>query len=166
VVSYQQTVRTLLYLHLRSAGNREIADPIVAHNTLCGAGNGPGASIDPVAGGKGYPPEICASSSLLRFFFEFSITCTETQRLSHNFSDLAEFQRSKFWRSRGSRGGRPAIRPGGTPEFHPINSCAAISIVPTARLTTSHIPPVNGRAILSGPSGTMSVALSPTPAAS
>jgi hypothetical protein len=52
---------------------------------------------------------------------------------------------------------REEPRPGGTPELRPINSCAAISIVPTARLgTRARLPPVNGRAILNGPSGTVS----------
>src|ERR1700676_1693509 len=59
---------------------------------------------------SGRPP------SLLRLFFEFSITCTKTKRLSHNFSDLAEILAIEVLATRRCRGGRPAIRPGGTPD--------------------------------------------------
>ena len=75
---------------MRCRERLEITGSIIAPNALCGAGNGPGSSIDPVAEGKGCPSEICAAQSLLRLFFRFSMTCTKTQRLSQNFIDLAE----------------------------------------------------------------------------
>jgi len=64
---------SIMYVHYDTytcevGGPLEIGVSIVAQNTLCGAGNGPGALIDPIALGKGCPSEICAAQSLVTSF--------------------------------------------------------------------------------------------------
>src|SRR5580704_2160058 len=63
--------------------------PERTQNALSGAGNGPSCDDRSGARGKPHPAQNYASWSLAGAFYDFSMTCTKTQRLSSSMDRVS-----------------------------------------------------------------------------